>query len=64
MIVRLPENSFQLGPGCVTGDWLCNLYVYRPQPEAVAFQQTNVEDAAGRTVTNPLFVVYGCFDIL
>jgi ABC-2 type transport system permease protein len=72
------------------GDYLCNLYVYLPQPKAVPFQQTNVEydvsvqyngcwkassppafvggqtmqNAAGRTVTNPLFVVYGCFNVL
>jgi ABC-2 type transport system permease protein len=71
------------------GDWLCNVYVYLPQPKAVEFQQTNVEydvsvqyngcwkassppafiggqtlqNAAGRSVTNPLFVVYGCFNI-
>jgi len=71
------------------GDWLCNLYVYLPQPKAVPFQQTNVEydvsvqyngcwkassppsfiggqtmrDSAGHQVTNPLFVVYGCFNV-
>ena len=72
------------------GDWLCNLYVYVPQPKSVPFQQINVEydvsvqyngcwkassppsfvggqtmaDAAGKQVTNPLFVVYGCFNVL
>ena len=71
------------------GDYLCNLYVYLPQPKSVPFQQTNVEydvsvqyngcwkassppafvggqtmaDAKGRQVTNPLFVVYGCFNV-
>jgi ABC-2 type transport system permease protein len=71
------------------GDYLCNLYVYLPQPKSVPFQQTNVEydvsvqyngcwkassppafvggqtmaDAKGRRVTNPLFVVYGCFNV-
>ncbi len=25
------------------GDWLCNVYVYLPQPNAVPFQRTNVE---------------------
>lgn len=72
------------------GDWLCNLYVYVPQPKSVPFQQINVEydvsvqyngcwkassppsfiggqtmtDRAGRQVTNPLYVVYGCFNVL
>jgi hypothetical protein len=72
------------------GDWLCNVYVYLPQPKSVPFQQSNVEydvsvqyngcwkassppafvggqtmqNAAGRQVTNPLFVVYGCFNVL
>jgi ABC-2 type transport system permease protein len=72
------------------GDWLCNVYVYLPQPKAVPFQQSNVEydvsvqyngcwkassppafvggqtmqDASGHRVTNPLFVVYGCFNVL
>ena len=72
------------------GDWLCNVYVYLPQPKSVPFQQTNVEydvsvqyngcwkassppafvggqtmrNAAGREVANPLFVVYGCFNVL
>jgi ABC-2 type transport system permease protein len=72
------------------GDWLCNVYVYLPQPKAVPFQQSNVEydvsvqyngcwkassppafvggqtmqSAGGRQVTNPLFVVYGCFNVL
>jgi ABC-2 type transport system permease protein len=72
------------------GDWLCNVYVYLPQPKSVPYQQTNVdydvsltsegcfkaqsppnfigsatmEDAGGRSVTNPLFVVYGCFNTL
>jgi ABC-2 type transport system permease protein len=72
------------------GDWLCNVYVYLPQPKAVPFQQSNVEydvsvqfngcwkassppafvggqtmaDRSGHQVTNPLFVVYGCFNVL
>ncbi|MGI8713780.1 MAG: ABC transporter permease [Solirubrobacteraceae bacterium] len=72
------------------GDWLCNVYVYLPQPKSVPFQQTNVDydvsvatngcfkaqsppnfiggqtmtDVHGRSVTNPLFVVYGCFNTL
>jgi ABC-2 type transport system permease protein len=72
------------------GDWLCNVYVYLPQPNSVPFQRTNVEydvsvrydgcykaqspptfiggptmtDRRGRSVVNPLFVVYGCFDTL
>lgn len=72
------------------GDYLCNLYVYLPQPKSVPFQQTNVEydvsvqyngcwkassppafvggqtmaNAAGKQVTNPLYVVYGCFNVL
>jgi ABC-2 type transport system permease protein len=73
------------------GDWLCNLYVYVPQPrKSVPFQQINVEydvsvqyngcwkassppsfiggqtmtDKAGKQVTNPLYVVYGCFNVL
>jgi ABC-2 type transport system permease protein len=72
------------------GSWLCNVFVYLPQPKSVPFQRTNVEydvsvsangcfkaespptfignptmtDAAGRRVTNPLYVVYGCFDPL
>jgi ABC-2 type transport system permease protein len=72
------------------GDWLCNLYVYVPQPKSVPFQQINVEydvsvqyngcwkassppsfvggqtmaDRAGKQVTNPLYVVYGCFNVL
>jgi ABC-2 type transport system permease protein len=72
------------------GDWLCNVYVYLPQPKSVPFQQTNVEydvsvatngcfkaqsppnfiggqtmtDVHGHSVTNPLFVVYGCFNTL
>jgi ABC-2 type transport system permease protein len=25
------------------GDWLCNVYVYLPQPKSVPFQQTNVD---------------------
>jgi len=79
------RGSADEGPG----DWLCNLYVYIPQPKSVPFQQTNVEydvsvqyngcwkassppsfiggqtmrDSAGRQVTNPLFVVYGCFNV-
>jgi ABC-2 type transport system permease protein len=70
------------------GDYLCNVYVYLPQPKKVPFQQTNVEydvsvqyngcwkastppafvggqtiqDAQGKQVTNPMFVVYGCFN--
>jgi ABC-2 type transport system permease protein len=72
------------------GDWLCNVYVYLPQLNAVPFQRTNVEydvsvrydgcykaqspptfiggstmtDDRGRSVVNPLFVVYGCFNTL
>jgi len=72
------------------GDWLCNVYVYLPQLNAVPFQRTNVEydvsvrydgcykaqspptfiggptmtDRRGRSVVNPLFVVYGCFNTL
>ncbi len=72
------------------GDWLCNVYVYLPQLNAVPFQRTNVEydvsvrydgcykaqspptfiggptmaDNRGRSVVNPLFVVYGCFNTL
>jgi ABC-2 type transport system permease protein len=72
------------------GDWLCNVYVYLPQLNAVPFQRTNVEydvsvrydgcykaqspptfiggptmtDHRGRSVVNPLFVVYGCFNTL
>jgi len=72
------------------GSWLCNVFVYLPQPKSVPFQRTNVEydvsvssngcfkaespptfigtptmtDAAGDRVTNPLYVVYGCFDPL
>lgn len=72
------------------GDYLCNLYVYLPQPKSVPFQQTNVEydvsvqyngcwkassppsfvggqtmdDKSGASVTNPMFVVYGCFNVL
>ncbi|MGZ4167030.1 MAG: ABC transporter permease [Solirubrobacteraceae bacterium] len=72
------------------GDWLCNVYVYLPQPKSVPFQRTNVEydvsvrydgcykaqspptfiggptmtDLTGRSVVNPLFVVYGCFNTL
>ncbi len=72
------------------GDWLCNVYVYLPQPKSVPFQQTNVDydvsvasngcfkaqsppnfiggqtmtDNRGRSTTNPLFVVYGCFNPL
>ena len=72
------------------GDWLCNVYVYLPQANAVPFQRTNVEydvsvrydgcykaqspptfiggptmtGVRGRSVVNPLFVVYGCFDTL
>ena len=72
------------------GDWLCNVYVYLPQPKSVPFQQTNVDydvsiasngcfkaqsppnfiggqtmtDSRGRSTTNPLFVVYGCFNPL
>jgi ABC-2 type transport system permease protein len=72
------------------GDWLCNVYVYLPQPKSVPFQQTNVDydvsvatngcfkaqsppnfiggqtmtDVHGRSVANPLFVIYGCFDTL
>jgi len=79
------RGAADIGPG----DWLCQLYVYLPQPKAVDFQQTNVEydvsvqyngcwkassppsfiggqtmqNAAGKSVTNPLFVVYGCFNI-
>lgn len=71
------------------GDYLCNVYVYLPQPKSVPFQQTNVEydvsvqyngcwkassppsfvggqtmtNAQGRAVTNPLYVVYGCFNV-
>jgi ABC-2 type transport system permease protein len=92
-----PSAQLRVEPNCNKrgaadsgpGDWLCNVYVYLPQPKAVAFQQTNVEydlsvqyngcwkassppafvggqtmqDAAGKSVTNPLFVVYGCFNI-
>jgi len=72
------------------GDWLCNVYVYLPQLNAVPFQRTNVEydvsvrydgcykaqspptfiggptmtDNRGRSVVNPLYVVYGCFNTL
>ena len=72
------------------GDWLCNVYVYLPQPKSVPFQQTNVDydvsvasngcfkaqsppnfiggqtmtDSRGHSTTNPLFVVYGCFNTL
>ncbi len=72
------------------GDYLCNVYVYLPQPKSVPFQQSNVEydvsvqyngcwkassppafvggqtmaDAKGQQVTNPMFVVYGCFNNL
>ena len=71
------------------GDYLCNVYVYLPQPKSVPYQRTNVEydvsvqyngcwkassppafigsqamtDAAGKRVANPLFVVYGCFNV-
>ena len=71
------------------GDWVCNVYVYLPQPKAVPFSRTNVEydvsvtsngcykaqsppnfiggptmrDAGGGQTLNPLFVVYGCFDL-
>jgi ABC-2 type transport system permease protein len=72
------------------GDYLCNLYVYVPQPKSVPFQQINVEydvsvqyngcwkassppsfiggqtmrAQSGKQVTNPLYVVYGCFNVL
>lgn len=72
------------------GDWLCQVYVYVPQPRSVPFQQIDVEydvsvqyngcwkaasppafiggqtmtDKSGRQVTNPLYVVYGCFNVL
>jgi ABC-2 type transport system permease protein len=72
------------------GDWLCNVYVYLPQPKSVPFQRTNVDydvsvasdgcfkaqappnfigdqtmrEASGKTIANPLFVVYGCFNTL
>ncbi len=93
-----PSAQLRVEPNCNKrgaadagpGDWLCNVYVYLPQPKAVAFQQTNVEydvsvqyngcwkassppafvggqtmqNSAGHEVTNPLFVVYGCFNVL
>jgi hypothetical protein len=72
------------------GDWLCNVFVYLPQPKSVPFQRTNVEydvsvssngcfkaespptfignptmtTASGARTTNPLYVVYGCFNPL
>ena len=80
------RGAAAVGPG----DWNCDLYVYLPQPNSVAFQQTSVEydvsvqyngcykaqspptfiggptmqDTRGRSVTNPLFIVYGCFNTL
>jgi ABC-2 type transport system permease protein len=80
------RGALSIGPG----DWNCTLYVYLPQPNAVPFQQTQVEyevsvqyngcykaqsppsflggptmrDAAGHSVPNPLFIVYGCFNTL
>jgi ABC-2 type transport system permease protein len=80
------RGALSIGPG----DWNCTLYVYLPQPNAVPFQQTQVEyevsvqyngcykaqsppsflggptmrDAAGHSVANPLFIVYGCFNTL
>lgn len=92
-----PNAKLKVLPNCTKrgsapggpGDYLCNLYVYLPQPKSVPFQQTNVDydvsvqyngcwkassppafvggqtmaDAKGKHVTNPLFVVYGCFNI-
>lgn len=78
------RGAVSIGPG----DWNCTLYVYLPQPNAVPFQQTQVDydvsvqyngcykaqsppsfiggptmhDAAGHSVANPLFIVYGCFN--
>jgi ABC-2 type transport system permease protein len=72
------------------GDWLCNVFVYLPQPKSVPFQRTNVEydvsvssngcfkaespptfignptmtTPSGARTTNPLYVVYGCFNPL
>jgi len=72
------------------GDWLCNVFVYLPQPKSVPFQRTNVEydvsvasngcfkasspptfignptmtGPSGSRTTNPLYVVYGCFNPL
>ncbi|HWE58171.1 MAG TPA: ABC transporter permease [Solirubrobacteraceae bacterium] len=93
-----PSAQLRVEPNCNKrgaadagpGDWLCNVYVYLPQPRSVPFQQSNVEydvsvqyngcwkassppafvggqtmqNTAGREVTNPLFVVYGCFNVL
>ena len=79
------RGARSIGPG----DWNCTLYVYLPQPNAVPFQQTQVDyevsvqyngcfkaqsppsflggptmrDAGGHSVANPLFIVYGCFNI-
>jgi ABC-2 type transport system permease protein len=91
-----PNGQLKVLPNCNKrgaapggpGDYLCNVYVYLPQPKKVPFQQTNVEydvsveyngcwkastppafvggqtiqDAQGKAVTNPMFVVYGCFN--
>jgi ABC-2 type transport system permease protein len=87
--LKVLPNCHKHGSAGGPGDYLCNLYVYLPQPKSVPFQQTNVEydvsvqyngcwkassppafvggqtmaDANGKQVTNPLFVVYGCFNI-
>jgi ABC-2 type transport system permease protein len=94
--VAPPNGQLHVLPNCNKrgaapggpGDYLCNVYVYLPQPKKVPFQQTNVEydvsvqyngcwkastppafvggqtiqDAQGKQVTNPMFVVYGCFN--
>jgi ABC-2 type transport system permease protein len=86
----LPNCNRRGAAGIGPGDWNCTLYVYLPQPNAVPFQQTQVEyevsvqyngcfkaqsppsflggptmrDAAGHSVANPLFIVYGCFNTL
>jgi ABC-2 type transport system permease protein len=87
--LKVLPNCHKHGSVGGPGDYLCNLYVYLPQPKSVPFQQTNVEydvnvqyngcwkassppsfiggqtmaDAKGKQVTNPLFVVYGCFNV-
>ncbi len=46
-----PSGQLRVLPNCNKrgaadagpGDWLCNLYVYVPQPKSVPFQQINVE---------------------
>jgi ABC-2 type transport system permease protein len=69
----LPSCSRRGSAARGPGDWVCTMTVFIPQPGAVPFQQTPVTYdvrvqwdgcAAGHSVVNPLYTIYGCFNTL